>query len=296
MTVFKKDVLPSSDDYEFYARNGWILTDLIVKDEILDACREAIEEVYTGQYDHVFEWSSKKENSSFGKVYLNREAPRMDFYLSHHKDTIREVLHSPILAEYAAQLINAQQVRYYRDILLSKPPNTESKTGTGWHTDKNYWQTCSSNDLTTAWFPLEDCGEEDGCLTFISGSHLWDSKFFLKKVDLDDLERIGRYYQKDVDEINRAAVPHKAGQISFHDCNVLHGALPNHGSKVRKSLVMVYQDKDNHHVPLKKRLALNFNTNDRIGPSGPDGLPNYADSEFYPLLYQNTSTKIKSEA
>jgi ectoine hydroxylase-related dioxygenase (phytanoyl-CoA dioxygenase family) len=286
MRAFEEDLLPTPEEIAFYERNGWLLTNLFVSEEALDACREAIEEVYAGKYDRVHSWSSDPGNAGFNVPYQDRSKQRMDAFLSLHKNAIGRVVKSPALAAYAAALMKTKRVRLYRDILLTMPGATEMKSGTNWHVDKNYWPTCSSEQIISAWFSLEDCDEENGCLIFASESHRWPRSRFVQKIDLENHERLKQLSGGET--LRLVTVPHRRGQISFHSCLTLHASHPNVSSRPRQSFAVVLQDEKNHYVKeglTEGRAAFNFNTNDRIGPKDAAGHPDYHDPEFYPVLF-----------
>jgi len=284
-TVFTRHELPSRSDYAFYHENGWLLTELVVREEYLQQLRQAVEEVYQSDYDMEFPWSTARENINFNKAYSKRNDPRMDCYLSLHKHRIKAVIQNPLLAEYAAMLMDAPQVRLYRDILLSMPQCSGATTG--WHVDKNYWPTCSSDKLTSAWFCLEDCDIENGCLAVVNGSHRFARTDFLRKIPFEDIGSIAKLYGKLPKDIDIISLPHKKGQVSFHSCLLMHCSHPNTSDKPRQSFATVFQDGDNHFISAscKKHRDINFNTNDHVGPKSKDGQPDYHEPSFYPLLY-----------
>lgn len=265
MSAFVEDVLPDEREIAFYRENGWLLTRLFVRGELLDACAAAAEDVYAERHgDRAQRW--------------------LDAYVSHRKAAVRGVIQSSHLGAYAAALVGAGRVRLFRDILLTMPAGH----ATGWHVDKNYWPTCSSERLTSAWFSLSDCGVENGCLVVVSGSHRWPRPRFVRKVPIDDTAALARLYRRRVEDLPVVPVPHLRGQVSFHSCLLAHGALPNASAVTRQSFAVVLQDGENRYaVPEDEadlRLA-GFNTNDRVGPRTGDGVPDYADAAFYPTLY-----------
>ncbi len=297
-SAFEEEVLPTEQEIAFYREHGWLLTRLSVTDACLRACGAAVEEVYSGRYDSVHPWSADKGSAGFGQRYLDRTRPRLDAYVSHHKRAVAEVAWSRHLGAYAAALMDAREVRLFRDVLLTMPARLGY--GTGWHVDKNYWPTCSSDLLTTAWFSLSDCDVTDGCLSVVSGSHRWRSAPFVRKIPYDDGEALRRLRgaegaprgarpgAPDVGPVRVTPIPHRRGQISFHSCLLVHGTRPNAGPVTRQSFAVVLQDGENRYVApgdqASARLA-SFNTNDRVGPRSRDGLPDYADPDFYPVLY-----------
>jgi len=290
--VFVEEVLPTEEEAAFYREKGWLLTRLVVGEEHLSACRTAAEEVYAARYDQVHPWSADRGNVGFGRAYTDRDQPRLDAYVVHHKAAVREVLLSSHLGAYAAALMDATVVRLFRDILLTMPARRGH--GTGWHVDKSYWPTCSSDRLATAWFSLSDCGVENGCLVVVSGSHRWRRAPFARKIELGDTGALMRLRGEQQGDLQIVSVPHRRGQISFHSCLLLHGAHPNTSGVTRQSFAAVLQDGDNAYArptdEASARLS-GFNTNDRVGPRAADGAPDYADPEFYPTLYEGGATR-----
>jgi ectoine hydroxylase-related dioxygenase (phytanoyl-CoA dioxygenase family) len=64
----------------------------------------------------------------------------------------------------------------------------------GWHQDYAFWQ-CTSPSLITAWIPLVDTTEENGCMRYIPGTQ----------------EKLIANTEKIVE--NQVVVPIKAGNI-----------------------------------------------------------------------------------
>jgi ectoine hydroxylase-related dioxygenase (phytanoyl-CoA dioxygenase family) len=284
MAIFVEDVLPTDQELLSYRENGWLLTRLFVREEHLAACKAAAEEVYSARYDRVHPWSADKGNAGFGQAYVDRDKPRLDAYVSHHKAAVREVLQSPQLGAYAAVLMDTTVVRLFRDLLFTMPARRGH--GTGWHADKNYWPTCSSDKLLTAWFSLSDCDVENGCLVVISGSHRWRRTPFVRKIGLEHTGALGRIHGKQPGEMPIVSIPHRRGQVSFHSSLLLHGAHPNVSGVLRQSFAVVLQDGENRYAQLAGASARlrGFNTNDRVGPKAQDGTPDYTDPVFYPAL------------
>jgi Phytanoyl-CoA dioxygenase (PhyH) len=283
--IFKEPLLPTREEIMAYQQNGWLLTNLFIRDEILEKCRQAIEEIYTCNYDRTYAWSTDQGNPNFNEPYTDRSQRRMDAYVSMHKNTLRDVIQSDILGAYAAALMDSDLVRLYRDILLTIPPDKGDGTaGTGWHVDKNYWATCSSDKITSAWFSINDCDEENGCLVVANASHLWPRSRFVKKIRLDDTDRIRQFNAGGDAEI--VPVRHQKGQVSFHSCLLLHATYPNTSDRTRQSFAVAFQDGDNHYQEVPgDRTKINFNTNDRVGPRSDDGAPDYHDPLFYPVVF-----------
>jgi thiosulfate reductase cytochrome b subunit len=65
-------------------------------------------------------------------------------------------------------------LRLLDDQLVYKPSlrSDASATITGWHADRAYWATCSSDKLCTAWIPFHDVDVTRGPLVVMAGSGL----------------------------------------------------------------------------------------------------------------------------
>lgn len=296
MSVFEHDRLPTADEIETYRDQGWLLTDLRVSSAWLDACREAAEALYACRYDQTHAWSRSRGVAGYGQPYDDRTQPRFDAYASHHNRVFAAVVRAPALGAYAAALAGARRIRLFRDLLISVP--ARSHHGTGLHIDKNYWLTCASDRLLSAWFSLDDCGVGDGCLAVVSGSHRWPRSSFMDKLAFDDREAHARRFPDHRVADHLVSVPHRRGQVSFHSCLLLHGAHPNAGDKARQSLAVVLQDETNvYERPAGvSRARLSFNTNDHVGPRDDTGRPDYQSDDFYPLLHDAGAASQKGPA
>ena len=94
----------------------------------------------------------------------------------------------------------------------------------GWHTDRHYWRTCSSQEMLTAWVPFHDISGDHGPVMFVAGSHRWSDQIDLSFWD-QDLTAIDRYAAEHGARIVTATL--RRGQVSFHHCGTLHGSGPN---------------------------------------------------------------------
>jgi len=83
----------------------------------------------------------------------------------------------PVIGAIAARLTGSATIRLWDDQLVQKAPAVGS-TGpvVGWHTDRAYWMTCTSEEMLTAWIPFRDCPEEIGPVLHVSGSHRWPER------------------------------------------------------------------------------------------------------------------------
>jgi ectoine hydroxylase-related dioxygenase (phytanoyl-CoA dioxygenase family) len=146
------------------------------------------------------------------------------------------------LAEIAAGLLGADEVRLWQDQLLFKPPGGPAETTIGWHQDWASWNTVASHDaFVTAWVAFDDVDDANGAMQMIPGSHAWGllpgaSNFFGSDRDA----------QLDMLTQERPAEPRSvvmsAGQVSFHHPLTFHGSGPNTSDRLRRSLAVHFVD------------------------------------------------------
>ena len=84
----------------------------------------------------------------------------------------RELVYQPTIAEEAAQLLDAREVRVWHDQIQYK---VAGKGGVNfWHQDSLYWPIVTpKNTQVTAWIALDDVDEENGCMWMVPGSQGW---------------------------------------------------------------------------------------------------------------------------
>ena len=125
---------------------------------------------------------------------------------------------------------------------FSKEPG-DGKT-TPWHQDAFYWP-LSPHKAVTVWLAFADSDEGNGAMMVVPGSHRAGKLKYRKTTrDSDVLDMVlehGEFRESD-------AVPLilKAGQISLHDDNIIHGSAPNLSERLRCGLTMRYSAGEVH--------------------------------------------------
>lgn len=277
----------SRESVELYARTGWYVSDYVIDGESVDRCVAAAERIYRCEYDRTQPWSSSPHIGNFNQEYADRTRLRVDQFPSFHSDAIKRVVHSLEIAALAAQLLQTDEVRYYKDILIGTPTRG-GQSAIGWHTDISYWPTCVAERMITVYVPLQDRDERNGTLLMIEGSQRWASRSFNITADFDQLDRLKKRYEAQGHRVELHALPHRKGQVSFHSSLVVHATYPNTTDEFQHSIVFGLQARNNRFVPSPmKRLdpSVVVNLNDEIGPRLPDGTPDIKNDDFYPILY-----------
>lgn len=275
-------LLPSDEEVAFYQEHGYYLTKKIYTDEEIVAAISGSERYYAGERDMppphgrpvVPGWTPEK-----GDVL------RKNDYASLQNRELAALVRKPILGAIAARLCGVP-VRLWHDQLLYKPVSAPSKViNVGWHTDRGYWKTCTSDNMLTAWIPFHDCFEEQGTITMIDGSVHWPDNTEGLDFFSNDLEGLEKNFITGGRPVIKAPMPLPRGHVSFHQCRTIHGSGPNHGPGPRRSIAVHIQDEPNRYRAYHTntgRPASHYN--DKLCRIV-DGQPDYTDPAVCPPLW-----------
>lgn len=286
-------LLPTPADVAHYAEHGWYISKKLFTDETIDSVVEAADRFYAGQRDGESPVPLKPFLDWKPEYGLDRV--RMNDHIVFQSEVIRSVALAPIIGAIGAMLAQSIEMRLFNSSMAYKPANLSGEAGkVGWHTDRAYWQTCSSRSMLTAWIPLHDCTVELGPVSFVDGSHRWpaddvvakglrDGKTFVTP-DFDELQRRLEALDHPF-EIVPAVMP--KGHVSFHHCELFHGSLENVGRVPRRNLIVHMQDFGNHFVPAVdgngEPVAYNSDQGARRRANGD---PDYADPALFPTIWR----------
>lgn len=130
---------------------------------------------------------------------------------------------------------------------FNKPPKTNHPTPP--HQD-NYYFCLSPPSVLTMWLALDDVDEENGCLRYISGSHLQGLRPHNRTKTLGFSQGIADYSDSDI--AKETAVPARPGDVLIHHGNTIHRANPNRSTvRHRRSFGMVFQG----HSAIRDQIA-----------------------------------------
>lgn len=94
-----------------------------------------------------------------------------------------------------------------------------------WHQDSTYWG-LDPPDVITVWIAFSDAPVESGAMRFIPGSHRAGQLPHRDTFNEHNLLSRGQVIDG-VDESRAVDVPLKAGEMSLHHIQLVHGSLPN---------------------------------------------------------------------
>lgn len=280
-------LLPSDEDVRFYREHGYYISGKIFSDEEIEDAVYGSERYYAGERDFALPANVKLYE---GWKPDDGDVRRINDYVSLQNRELFALVTKPVLGAIAARLCGHPVVRLWHDQMIYKP---ESRLGSpsaiGWHTDRSYWQMCSSDEMLTAWIPFHDCDEAMGTLVVIDGSHRWSLGADLKGFHDSDAKSLEGGFTLEDRPFVKVPLNLKKGQVSFHHCRMIHGSGPNMSDAPRHSLSVHLQDGANRHRERKNEKGeIIFHRNDTLCRIVA-GEPDYTDPDFCPVLWTDES-------
>jgi hypothetical protein len=270
-------LLPGPSDIAAYREHGFWISPVILPDPVLDAAERGMERFYAGERDadlpDVGGWRS---TDGLGL--------RKNDYSSLVMRELADLVGHSMIAASGARLSGSPTIRLWHDQLLYKPVDAAGMSANvGWHTDRQYWLSCGSDEMLTAWVAFHDVDEASGSVSFLDGSHRWNVDgldFFAQ-----DLGRLADHIPHQGFAAQVRPTTMRRGQVSFHNCRTVHGSGPNRGAVPRRSLAIHLQPGDNRwrrHVGSDGQVTRHGN--DRL-VRRIDGVPDYTDPRICPRLW-----------
>jgi ectoine hydroxylase-related dioxygenase (phytanoyl-CoA dioxygenase family) len=278
--------LIGAGDLAHYRLNGFLVTGLVLPEDVLAAAEAAFARFRKGERDRQLPLTARL----FDRAHADDEPLAQYGYLAIQMDAFLRLARHPFIAASAALLAGTEEIRLFHDRMIIKHPAAHQpadRSSIGWHTDRAYWRTCSSNAMLTAWVPFQDCSPEIGTLMVMEGSHRWDGNDWMATSHDGDMDRLERQVQTGSAPIRKVAYAVRRGQVSFHHCRTVHGSGPNTTSRARTSLSIHLQDGANRYAPHVDAAGRKLgHTNDLLCRSDQHGHPDYGDPEVFPVLWR----------
>ncbi|MFD3471879.1 phytanoyl-CoA dioxygenase family protein [Streptomyces sp. NPDC058682] len=282
-----------TDAVTFYRQHGWYATEAVLPPELLDRAEEVVEHLDADHRDREIPYTLR----DFLSWPVGEPRPtHLNQYIALQYQAMNDLASFPALARTAAVLSESSGARIFNTALIRKRPGAEQQYArVGWHCDKAYWETCSSDRMLTAWVPLQDTTVSMGTLTVLSGSHKWpdipavralrEANTFISKDHealWDQLESLGSSNVP----FDLRHIELKRGQVSFHHPLTFHSSGVNLSTTTRNAISVHFQDETNQYRP-----AVDHNgspvayVHDQFVRRLPSGEPDYADPEICPRVW-----------
>lgn len=234
----------SSEQIEFFQRNGFLSLPQITHSDEIEMMREA--------YDRIFSQKAGRESGA-------------QFDLAGTDEDGKEAALPQILGpeKFAPQLWNtlarANALHICRQLMgedveaqgthaIFKPARHGATTP--WHQDEAYWSPDLHYRSMSVWVPLQDVDAENGCMQFIAGSHQ-DEIAPHQPIGNDPRIHGLELVPGGAVDVSKATIcPLPAGGATFHPSRTLHFTASNQSERPRRALIMMFG------APTAKRESL----------------------------------------
>jgi len=216
-----------------YQRDGFIKLENVLTDKTLQAFRDAVATTVEAEKNTdalgIKKGTDVVPNGVYGQIFIQR----VNVWQRHPK--VKEFIFGSRLANLAARL-SGEPVRIWHDQALFKEPLTGSKTP--WHQDAPYWPHMDRTKQLSIWIALKDATKENGCMSFLPGTHKFGAK---EPIELGDENPKGVFdIVPEAKNIKPVTHELKAGSATFHNGLCFHYAGPNRSKEMREAFVVIY--------------------------------------------------------
>ena len=231
-TLVQPGQLLSSQQLEFFDKNGYVSGIEILSQPQLELLREELQQLFHPDHDGRelwYEYHSNESGDPENVLFHALGAWRL-------REGLHDVLWTPNFLVAASQLLGNASVRFWHDQLFCKPARHGGVVA--WHQDYSYWTRTRPMQHLTCWIGLDDSTADNGCLQYIPGSHLWD---LLPITGLaGDMNAIREVLSEEQWEQFQNPVPIelKAGEAAFHHPLLVHGSRENRTDRPRRAVVL----------------------------------------------------------
>ncbi|PYT17202.1 MAG: phytanoyl-CoA dioxygenase [Acidobacteria bacterium] len=225
----------AKEQIRFYRENGFVRLKKVLPAEVLEHYRN---EISAKVQELNTERLPLEQRSVYGRAFLQVTN------LWTKSEIVKEFVTGKRLARIAAELMGCRGVRLYHDQALYKEPGGGF---TPWHADQYYWPVNTDN-IVTAWIPLQDTPVEMGTPAFSPGSfRIQEGR------DLEIGEDSETRLQTTLKEYGVDEGPFALGDVSFHSGWTFHRAGPNQTVRPREAMTIIYMDLDARLIQPKNK-------------------------------------------
>lgn len=150
-----------------------------------------------------------------------------------------------------AEIFVGPHIALFASHYISKPPGDGQPVL--WHQDGSYWP-LKPMEVVTLWLAVDDAMPENGCMRVIPRTQGMDLQKMERRTDVQNVLSSGMDDAL-VDESLAVDIVLKAGDVSVHHPNLVHGSNANTSNKRRCGLTIRY-------IPTSTRIVT-----DKVWPS-----------------------------
>ena len=198
-------------------------------------------------------------------------------------EAFERLLYHPAITGAFCQLSRQSDIVVWHDQLQYKPAGTGGALA--WHQDAPLWPSIRPMTPVSAWIPLDDADEDNGCMWMVPGSHKWGNQIdFLRRqesltglTEFAGIETFEPPADAEIRSVDPQPWPVKRGEVSFHHSLAWHGSPTNTSPRPRRAIAI-------HYMTGKTRFV-----KDGMHPMGQlidleDGAPMSAAGDHFPRV------------
>jgi phytanoyl-CoA hydroxylase len=198
-------------------------------------------------------------------------------------DPFHRLIYQTSIVEAVSQLTDDQDLSVWHDQIQYKPASCGGATT--WHQDAPLWPSIRPMTPVSAWIPLDDADEDNGCMWMVPGSHKWGNQIdFLRRqesltglTEFAGIETFEPPADAEIRSVDPQPWPVKRGEVSFHHSLAWHGSPTNTSPRPRRAIAI-------HYMTGKTRFV-----KDGMHPMGQlidleDGAPMSAAGDHFPRV------------
>ncbi|MFI5356768.1 MAG: phytanoyl-CoA dioxygenase family protein [Opitutales bacterium] len=211
-----------------YRRDGFIQLNDVITGADLKAMRDAVANAV--KQESVGE-DPNRAKSSYEQIFIQK----VNLWTRHA--SIEKFVLNRRFGNLAARLMQTR-ARLWHDHALFKEPHTGAKTP--WHQDTPYWPHLPKLEQTTLWLALQDTTIQNGCMSFLPGTH---KLLNIEPVNLGDPQDLYAVAPQ-TKGLKPVTCELKAGSCTFHNGMTFHYAGPNRSDGMREAIAIIYMPED----------------------------------------------------
>jgi len=285
LTPEQRELLPDDSDVAFYEVNGYYVSrEGVLPEALIDSACEGADRFYRGERDGALPMETGFSNWKPG----DGDGQRNNEFVSLQKKELKALAVYPLLGAIAAKLTRSTVMRVLDDQLIYKPsdPGNAASTVTGWHADRAYWATCSSDKMISVWIPLHSVEITQSPLVVMAGSHRWPGLQDVRYFNQPNLGEMEERFRAQGREVRIVPMTLRKGQVSFHHGWTVHASFPNTSGRPRRSYAVHLQDGDNHYRPYRNAEGREIHiVDEELCRRLPNGDPDFGDPDVFPTVW-----------
>lgn len=204
-----------------------------------------------------------KEKAQIGIAAMEDEIPFIRKFATH-----------PAILDAVCSVAGPDLYLIATHIFCKYPTDELGAAFVAWHQDVTYWG-LEPPKAFTAWLAIDDADEQNGAMLIIPGSHQLGILDHGKSDEDGNLLSVNQAIAEDqLSPETAVTITLKAGQISLHHGQVVHGSRPNHSNRRRCGMTIRFTTPDvawvgdpDQKVPWKPVLVRGEDKYHRLEPA-----------------------------